>query len=146
MQRKKFLKYLAGGIAVAFTGIAVTPGFNQVLQKMIEEDTATLPLEEGCVQKYLSVAEERQAWSVFSPSKQQFIRAHYLLSNALFKLPYHHKYLDYRSQVVGNFLLSTSFFMNKMDMHKKISFTGLYDPYLKPCSNPFSNLYYQLPT
>jgi len=46
------------------------------------------------------------------------------------------------SELIKSFLLSTDFFMNKMDVSKPLKYTGIYSPYKKPCSNPFSFFYY----
>jgi hypothetical protein len=40
------------------------------------------------------------------------------------------------------YLLSTDFFRNKMDESKIVKYLGLFDPYLRPCANPFSEIYY----
>lgn len=142
MQRRKFLKYILAGAAVSFTGIAVLPGFDLVLKNMVEKDTKKLKIQSGAIDTFLKDAQEQNSWGIFSPAKKQFIRAHYLLSNPLFKLPYHNKYTEYRSQVTGKFLLSTSFFRNKMNEKETVVYLALYDPYARPCGHPFSNLYY----
>ena len=42
----------------------------------------------------------------------------------------------------NHYLLSTDFFRNKMNESLEVKYTGLYNPYKTPCSNPFSNIYY----
>ena len=42
-------------------------------------------------------------------------------------------------QLVSTYLLSTDFFMNKMDESQVVKYVGLYDPYLRPCTHPFAN-------
>lgn len=44
--------------------------------------------------------------------------------------------------LANKYLLSTDFFRNRMDESKLVRYTGLYNPYQMPCSNPFSNIYY----
>lgn len=39
--------------------------------------------------------------------------------------------------VVGHFLMSTDFFWNGADEARPVTYLGLYDPYSRPCSNPF---------
>lgn len=46
------------------------------------------------------------------------------------------------SHIVQNYLLSTDFFLNKMDETKVVHYIGAYDPYNTPCANPFSSLHY----
>ena len=64
------------------------------------------------------------------------------MDNGLFTLPYTVNYNAYRNKIVLIFLLSTNFFVNRMDESKPVYFTSVYDPYQIPCSNPFSNLFY----
>ena len=44
--------------------------------------------------------------------------------------------------LVKDFLQATDFFYNKMDESKEVKYTGLYNVYQKPCSNPFSHYFY----
>jgi hypothetical protein len=46
------------------------------------------------------------------------------------------------SHIVQNYILSTDFFLNKMDETKVVNYIGAYDPYHTPCANPFTNTYY----
>ncbi len=46
------------------------------------------------------------------------------------------------NQLVSNYLLSTDFFMNKMDEGRVINYVGIYDPYQRPCAHPFSHTQY----
>lgn len=46
------------------------------------------------------------------------------------------------NQLLTAYLLSTDFFMNKMDESKTVKYVGLYDPYKRPCAHPFSNNFY----
>lgn len=42
-------------------------------------------------------------------------------------------------QLVSTYLLSTDFFLNRMDESLVVKYVGLYDPYLRPCTHPFAN-------
>lgn len=44
--------------------------------------------------------------------------------------------------LVEGFLPATDFFMNKMDENRQINYVGMYNPYKRPCANPFSFIYY----
>ncbi len=46
------------------------------------------------------------------------------------------------SSLVEKYLLSTDFFLNKMDESRTVKYAGYYNPYKSPCTNPFSSLYY----
>lgn len=142
MQRRKFLSIISLGVAGSAVGFASLPSFEKMIEKMILNDTAQLKIEKGTIESYLKDIREKNIYRQFNFSKKEFIRAHYLLSNSLFTLPYYAKYIQYRSEIVGSFLLSTNFFENKMDTNKTISYRSFYDPYFRPCAHPFSNLFY----
>ena len=42
-------------------------------------------------------------------------------------------------QLVTNYLLSTDFFSSNMDESRVIHYVGIYDPYQRPCSHPFTH-------
>ena len=42
--------------------------------------------------------------------------------------------------IVGTFLLSTDFFWRGSDEEREILYVGYYDPYQRPCQNPFARL------
>lgn len=142
MKRRKFLGIFSLGVIGTAVGMLALPNFDEVVMNIIEHDTRELPIAEGAVEKYLSDAKKRNFHQRFNFGKREFIRGHYLIDNKIFTLPYLTKYSRYRSELVGNFLLSTNFFTEKMNTNKIISYTSFYDPYYRPCSNPFSNVYY----
>lgn len=142
MNRRKFLGLISLGLAGSALGILSLPGFEKVIEKVIVNDTEKLSLSPESISKYIVEAKDKNIWKNFNFAKREFFRAHYFFNNSLFKLPYHNKYIQYRSEIVGSFLLSTDFFMNKMNTERTINYVSLYDPYFRPCSNPFSNLYY----
>lgn len=45
-------------------------------------------------------------------------------------------------ELVENYLLSTDFFVNKMDESREVNYISLYTPYLRPCAHPFSAMHY----
>ncbi len=51
-----------------------------------------------------------------------------------------------RSKMVADltrkYLLSSDYFLNKMDENKTVQYLGFYNPYRSPCANPFSSLHY----
>jgi len=141
MKRETFLKIL-GGVAVlgAVSYIAV-PSFEEMLLKVLKADTKGLNIDEKVFTTYLEDYKKENPLR-FKSSKQQFIQASYIFDYPFVPNPYKHKYQQFRSLLIGNFLLSTDFFTNKMDLSKKINYVGVYNPHLRPCANPFSYLYY----
>jgi hypothetical protein len=46
------------------------------------------------------------------------------------------------ANMTRKYLLSSDYFINKMDEHKTVQYLGYYNPYRSPCANPFSSLHY----
>lgn len=141
MQRRKFLWLTGGGIALAaisLSGFFASRSFKKVIYGILVEDLKGLKVTEDSIQKYIEDAEAEYFWG-FTNGKKQFVKAHY---NIPFPLPYAFKYGHFRSIIVGTYLLSTDFFLNKMDVSKPVTYIAYYNPYKRPCYNPFSNLYY----
>lgn len=144
MRRRKFIGLLGvAGVGSLVAGYVIAPSFENTLEKIIEENIKGLKLEKGAVKAFLADAGKEGILGQYDLSKREFIRGHYLLENGVINLPYKHKYTQMRDDLVGRFLLSTDFFTHKMDTEKQVSYVGLYDPYDRPCSNPFSSVYYK---
>lgn len=117
--------------------------FESLVRKIIIKDTSSLKVSFEEIDKYLDAARRNKHLISDMPlSNQQLLKWHYYLDNSWFALPYNNKNNVDRSKIVGDFLLSTDFFTNKMDISKPVKFTAVYDPYQKPCCNPFSNIFY----
>ncbi len=144
MRRRSFIGLWVAGIGgIAAGGYVFFEKFENVARKILIKDTSSLlvPLEE--IDKYLLASRrKRNIVSRLPFGNQQLLKWHYYLDNSWFSLPYKTKNSIDRSKIVGDFLLSTDFFTNKMDITKPVAFVKIYDPYESPCSNPFSNLYY----
>jgi hypothetical protein len=140
MERRNFLKIAATGTALVATGLLGIRSFKSGIKSMIIEDTQGLKLKEEEIDKFLADAEKEMFWSSYDTTKKGFITAHTWLGSAF--LPYKFKYSQYRSQIVGTFLLSTDYFTNRMDAGKAIQYVAFYNPYKRPCASPFSNVYY----
>lgn len=145
ISRRKFIILLLLATAGALLTSFFVSTFEKVIFKILSKDLSHLNINEQLFTQFIREARENNHWNkkFFNNKKQMLVRAYYLLTYIPIPLPYEYKYLQYRSEIVGDFLLSTDFFMNKMDVNKKITYLGLYNPYKRPCSNPFSNLYYQ---
>ena len=137
MNRRNFLK-LTG-----ITGVAVLalPGFGFVSTSVKEaavgiimQELDYLKLDKKGVEQYVE-DHYKTHYINNSLTSQLKIRSFYFLHVKPEK-----SYLV--KDLVENYLLSTDFFINKMDESKTVKYLGLYDPYTKPCFNPFSRLYY----
>lgn len=144
MKRRKFIGLLTAGAGLAaFGGYVFFEKFETIVRKIIIKDTLSLNVSVAEIDKYLAAARRNKHLISNLPlSNQQLLKWHYYLDSSWLTLPYNTKNTVDRSKIVGDFLLSTNFFANKMDASKPIMFISIYDPYQKPCSNPFSNLFY----
>ena len=144
MKRRSFIGLsVTAAAALAAAGYVYVETFDTLARKMIMHDTKTLQISPEEYEKFFSDVEKNGTWNIqFTPSHKQLIKWHYHLDNPLFHLPHASNYKIYRSKMVSLFLLSTDFFQHRMSESRKVKYNALYDPYLFPCSNPFSNLYY----
>lgn len=142
MKRRKFLAIVSLGAAGTAVGVASFTGFTKIVKRIIERDTKDLKIEDDAIEKYLMDAHSKNLYGKYNFAKKAFIRIHYMLDFPFLPIPYRNKYIQYRSEIVGHFLLSTNFFFDKMDTGKLIKYESFYDPYFRPCSHPFSNLFY----
>ena len=55
-------------------------------------------------------------------------------------IPRETRFQHFEEDVVGKFLLSTDFFWRGADESREIVYVGYYDPYGRPCQNPFARL------
>jgi hypothetical protein len=140
--RRKFIIaaiILITGIFVVF--FALLP-FERIVLRILKKDLKSLNIRDELFNRFIKEASENGYFSSYNIQKKWLIRIYERLAvNGSF-LPYASRYRDYRSQLVGDFLMSTDFFLNEMDEDREIQYIGFYDPYLRPCSNPFSNLFY----
>jgi len=146
MHRRKLLKFAALGAA----GILVSSGafvffekFDYLARKIVMKDTAMLNIDSTVYDQFFSDVEKQRKWDkLFDKQHKHLLKWHYYIDNPLFRLHYASNYQVNRAKIVNTFLLSTDFFVNKMDVSRPIKYRMLFDPFLYPCSNPFSNLYY----
>ncbi len=143
MNRRNFIKIIGGAGAVAGTTYLVFTDFYDVVEKIIRQELSYLPINEDVLSSFIADVREEKAITQFGFSKEWFIRTHFLVGSIGKQiLPYRYKYLQYEEQILATFLLSTDFFLNKMDETKPIRYVKLYHPYKRACSNPFSSIYY----
>lgn len=145
MKRRKFIKILFVVIVVILLNIALFISFDFIVKKTIKSKLGYLNYDEEQLKRFVAEANKGGVWDKYFGyrNKKLFIKAHFCLSNPIFDLPYKHKYEEYKEFIASTFLLSTDFFQNGMKTDQKVKYIGLYEPYLRPCSNPFSNLFYK---
>ncbi len=146
MNRRKFIQFVtlgtATGVSVAAT-YAVLESFETTIAAVLKKNLSNLNISENSIRQYAHDAALHNPYR-FSFSKIKMIQLYSRLERiGITGLPYFSKYLQYRSDIVGNFLLSTDFFWSKLKEDDKISYDGkIFSPYHYPCGNPFSNRYY----
>lgn len=99
-------------------------------------------VEDQVIEKFLEDADTERLWHKFSLRKKGLLQAHTFIKESVLSLPNKQKYKLYRNQIVTSFLLSTDFFINKMNPNLPVHYVGLYNPYKTSCTNPFSNLHF----
>lgn len=138
MERRKFLKFTAGGLVVgAFTSFMV---LNRDTKKaavdFIFRDLDFLNLDRKGVEAFVEDYMGDNKGNAFLQLKIKVADV-FNISQYTF---------DYRMYLVRNFLLSSTFFQNKMDERKLVTYSGnLYNPFKTPCSNPFSHFHFPNP-
>lgn len=144
MTRRRFILGLfALAAAIIGTTILVIP-FKNVVNKIIRKQLAYLNLEPTSVDRFANDMSVTQYYDRknFGWKKQLFVRVFQFFDNPWIALPGKSRYEQYCTFFVNDFLLSTDFFLNKMDESKQVNYLALYEPYKRPCVNPFSNLFY----
>jgi hypothetical protein len=146
MERRKFFKYLGigtGAVAVGGVLFYTNSTLKNLIVNVLTEDLSGMKVSEADIEKFANETSNSNPWG-YSNMKIKFISAYSKVDFKWLQLPYKTKYVQYRADIVGRFLLSTNFFRNNMDESKEIIYSGMvYTPYNFPCYNPFSNLYYK---
>ncbi len=137
MNRRYFLRLtgLSGAAMVALPGLGYVSATNkEAAVGVIMQELAYLKLDRKGVEQYV----------------EDYFRNHYI--NSSFKAQLNLKTCYYLGVTSGNsrlvheivhyYLISTDFFLNKMDESRLVKYLGIYNAYARSCSNPFSFLYY----
>lgn len=139
MKRRNFIKILLGISLLVFLRSLFFLDFDYVVKKIIAKATQKLKLDDRHIDLFIKEANAENYWNQFSFVKKVFITIHYILENRFIRMPYAAKYVQYKDQIIGQFLLSTDFFFNKMDVNREINYHTFYNPYKAPCGVPFAN-------
>ena len=130
MKRRKFLTIagIGGVIAAVASGKFLTTSFEDSISSLIQDELSFLKLDEQGLKDFsndyaLTVSRKFKlivkGYSLLGISAQRSGKVHHLVST---------------------FLLSSDFFINRMDESRVIKYVALFDPYLRPCTHPFSHL------
>lgn len=145
MNRRRFIRIAAlGGIGVIITALIRLYDFDTVLFKILKKDLKALNIKDTVFRRYIEDAQTYHYWDklFLDRKKKAFIIFYFFMPDL--NLPHQIKYQKMKGELIGNFLLATDFFQHKMDEKRNINYLGLFDPYRRPCSNPFSHVYYPL--
>lgn len=133
MRRRNFLKLAGAGTAAVVVlpaGWYKAISLHEAAASIITRELNYLKLEpRGVVQfvdEYL-----KDPMSQFSATK---VKPYYVLhaGGSQWKV----------ADMTQKYLLSSDYFINKMDDSKTVQYLGFYNPYRRPCANPFSSLHY----
>jgi len=134
MNRRKFLilsGVAVGGVAIPASIFFVSGTIKNYAVLFIEKELSYLKLEPGSVVKYVN---------------DHFDETNNLVDRVKWKAMYYlgvtWKSSDQILELIKYYLLSTDFFINKMDESKMVKYLGLYSPYKSPVPNPFAYTLY----
>lgn len=117
-----------GSVVIPASFYFFSPTIREYALLLIKRELAYLKFAEGSVEKYVGDFFESAQNDLMSKLKWKamyFVRVGTEQSTTL-------------SELVKYFLLSTDFFINKMDEQRIVHYLGLYNPYKSPVPNPFS--------
>lgn len=132
MKRRKFLTL--AGIGSAFMAVAslkfFTTSFDNAAVALIKGELEFLKLDPEGVIKFVQEHAKNK-----NRSYKLTLKGYHFLGVSSSKSGKIH-------QLVSNYLLSTDFFLHKMDETRVVKYVGFYDPYIRPCTHPFSHIQY----
>ena len=141
MKRRTFIKVGISLSALAIVGFTI-PSFKKTVVKILLKDTAQLKIDRAAIDQFITDGTREQFWLQFSLPKKVILIGFTYVGFLKKALPYYNKYVRYRGQITGHFLLSTNFILNKMNPDEPVRYVQFYNPYKQPCSNPFSVNFY----
>ena len=143
--RRKFLKIAAAGVVLTGAGyslVKLTASFEDAIIIVLRNDLSGLNIKDTTISAFAKMAAQQNPWQ-YGSREQRLISMYGGIPISYLPLPYKKQFLTYKHEITTRFLLSSDFFINKMDETKEITFSGkLWAPYTMPCMNPFSNLFY----
>ncbi len=134
MRRRNFLKIAGAGTAAVVAlpaGWYVATSVQEAAAGIITHELSYLELEPEGVARFVDDY-LKDPLSQYTPAK---LKAYYALRTGA----------DASMMVADltrKYLLSSDYFINKMDEHRTVQYLGFYNPYRSPCANPFSSIHY----
>jgi hypothetical protein len=132
MKRRKFLTIAGiGGLLAGFASFRlVTTTSEDAIEKIILNELSFLNLDKEGVRHFVA-----------DYTKSMTSRSKRILKG--------YSFMGITSQqsrkinsLMNAYLLSTDFFIHKMDETRIVKYVGLYDPHIRACAHPFTYAYY----
>lgn len=135
MQRRKFLQLTGlGAAALALPGVGYSAiSTEEAIAGILKNEFDYLKLDEKGVEQFVA-----DFFKFRGQGKYVHIKA-----RTLYLLKVKSPDSSLVDRLAREYILSTDFFINKMDESKTVKYIGLYDPHKRPCANPFTYNYYQ---
>ena len=129
MKRRKFLTIAGVGafITALASGKFLTTSFEESAVRIIRHELDFLKLDEEGLNTFI-----RDYSALKDRNYKLIVKSYGLLGIGSQRSGKIH-------QMLTTYLLSTDFFVNKMDQSRVIKYVGIYDPYIRPCTHPFTN-------
>lgn len=134
MNRRKFLfltGVATGAVVIPASVYFVSGSVKKYAVLLIEKELDYLKLEPGSVINYVDDYFQNSNDAV---SRLKFKTMYYLNINW--------EKSNHLKELIKYYLLSTDFFINKMDESKEVRYLGQYSPYKSPVPNPFAYTLY----
>lgn len=135
MKRRKFLTFIGVGTGVALippTLYLVSPSVKKYAVQLIKNELHYLKLEPEGVEQYVE--------DYFKADDNK------IMVNVRWKTFYYlgitWQKSDQVAELIKYYLLSSNFFINRMDESKPVKYLGMYNPYKSPVPNPYSYILY----
>jgi len=145
MKRRKFIGMVSVGAAAVTVGTYIScSSFDNAVRSIIVREMSVFgyKVEVKEVMAFVAGANKARLWESFPILKKELLRWYAQFEGLGIKLPASDKYKWAKQEIVRQFLFSTNFFYEGMDVSKPMHYLRIYNPYDVPCCNPFSNMYY----
>jgi len=134
MNRRKFIILTGmgtGSVVIPASIFFVSGTVKKYASLLINKQLVYLKLERGSVDKYVN--------DYFKDNNDIVFKVKW---KAMYYLNLNWEDSDQLLELIKYYLLSSDFFINKMDENKIVRYLGLYNPYKSPVPNPFSYTLY----
>lgn len=131
MKRRSFL--LLTGVATGMVIIPpslyfISPEIKSYAQLLIKKELSYLQLDQKGIDLYIEDYFKNENNNTISTIKWK----------ALYYLNFDSEKSERINDLLKYYLLSTDFFINRMDTKRQVKYIGMFDPYKSPIPNPYS--------